>query len=118
VIIAWGWSVTHFNLPVKVLFIPIVVTICNILALVVWNSSGELEDSYLIYEHYTGKLMFFSRFIAYVSFAGGCFKKISESVGIHKHFMKRFLKLGSVYLLSWPIAVIVCFIFLPKYMIN
>jgi hypothetical protein len=62
--------------------------------------------------------MFFSRFVTYVSFAGGCLKKISESVGIHKHFMKKFLKLGSIYLLSWPISVILSEIFLPKYMIK
>lgn len=39
-------------------------------------------------------------------------------VGKPKHFMARFLRLGSLYLFSWPVAVVICELFLPKYLHN
>jgi hypothetical protein len=82
-----------------------------------WHKD-ELEDTYLIYEHATGKALLFLRVLIFIVFGLGCLRLASLSVGKRKHFVKSFAKLGSAYLLGWPVAVIVCEILLPKYMIS
>ena len=43
---------------------------------------------------------------------------MADSAGKLKHFIIKFGRFGSVYLLGWPVAVIISEFFLPNYMHN
>lgn len=62
--------------------------------------------------------MFAIRILICAIFVIGCFSVSANLVGKPKHFMARFLRLGSLYLFSWPVAVVICELFLPKYLHN
>lgn len=46
----------------------------------------------------------------------GILKSIASSAGRPRDFLKKFGRVGSAYLLAWPITVLLCEMFLPNYM--
>ena len=48
----------------------------------------------------------------------GIFRSVADSAGKLKHFIVKLGKFGSMYLLGWPIAVILSELLLPNYMHN
>jgi hypothetical protein len=43
-----------------------------------------------------------------IVFVIGCLRISTVSVGKRKYFINKFMRLGSLYLFAWPIAVIIC----------
>ncbi len=75
-----------------------------------------MEESHHQYDGNLGIFLLFLRIFLFILFIVGIFRSLTESAGKLKHFLVNFGKMGSIYLLSWPIAVIFSEIFLPSYM--
>ena len=52
----------------------------------------------------------------FVLFVVGILRSAAESAGKLKQFIIRFGRMGAIYLLGWPLAVIFGELFLPNYM--
>lgn len=48
----------------------------------------------------------------------GCLRSSVAFVGKRKYFIEYYAKLGSAYLLAWPITVILAKVLFPRYMVN
>lgn len=96
----------HFKTRYK--FIAMGVVGVSVGNLVLWHLKEEIEDSYHQYEDATGVAVFLMRVLLGVGFVVGCVSTSAASVGKRKHFVDNFMKIGSVYLFSWPAAVVVC----------
>ena len=63
-----------------------------------------------------GTFLLFLRIFLFLLFIIGICRSLTKTKGKLKGFLINFAKMGSIYLLSWPIAVICSEIFLPNYM--
>lgn len=63
-----------------------------------------------------GTALLILRIFLFCLFIIGIFRSLAESAGKLRHFLLQFAKMGSVYLLGWPLAVIFAELFLPNYL--
>lgn len=72
--VAWGWSLTYINFPIKYAIIPISITSLHIYCLVM-QLSNEMEiDSYHLYEGINGAIVIGVRVAVGIVFLIGCMK--------------------------------------------
>jgi hypothetical protein len=117
--ISWGWSLTHIKFSWLFAGISGPIILLQVTAFMVWVlSKDELDGTYLFYEHPLFKVLLGVRVLLFVFFGLGCFKLAGMSVGKRRHFAKNFGRLGAIFLLGWPLAVLICELLFPKYMIN
>lgn len=116
--ISWGWSITHTKFPGKYKIVVVIVALLNLINVILWHSMEEIEETYHQYEEPTGILVLVIRLAICAIFVVGCLSTSATLVGKPKYFMGKILKLGSLYLFSWPVAVVISEALLPKYLHN
>ncbi len=63
-----------------------------------------------------GIILLILRTIVFLIFVAGILRTMTESVGRIRNFIKRFGLVGGVYLISWPLTVVLVELLLPVYM--
>lgn len=116
VCVAWGWSLVHLKHQTYYPIIGTVVGIINITAIILALGSDEVEEAHHQYDRLIGTLILLMRVIIFLLFLAGIMRILTESVGKRKLFIKKFGYFGGVYLIAWPLSVILSEMFLPNYL--
>lgn len=114
--IAWGWSLTHLKHDQTYVIIGTVSAIVNVVGLIIDNTAEEMETDHHRYDGTLGNMLLLMRVLLFVLFSLGVLRSMTESAGRLRTFLKKFGIMGSLYMIGWPLAVILAEIFLPNYL--
>jgi hypothetical protein len=118
VAIGWGWSIIHLKHDQSYILAGVIATLINIVGLIVNLAAEELADIHHKYDSTSGYILQILRVFIFVLFIMGVTRTLSLSAGSIRRFVKKLGLVGGVYLLSWPLGVIIAELFLPNYMHN
>jgi len=114
ILIASGWSIHFFEIDDMDLYIPLalILGLLHVLIVGIGRIADEEHSKFHDYETIPGWIVIFFRFVffaIFIYFARSTIDK--EEKGSNKEdrlvFMRRFLLLGSIYLLAFPVVVII-----------
>ena len=114
--IAWGWSLTHLRHEPYYIIMGTITTILSVSSSILESFSEEMEQEHHQFDNTRGIILIVIRVIICFVFFIGVFKTLAESVGRIKYFVQKFSLWAGTFLVSWPLAVLFCELFLPNYM--
>ena len=113
--VAWGWTLIHIKNQNMYVFLGAVGTLLNFGGLLLQNS---IEESDLIHHQYGGAIglvLIGLRMTNWFIFACGILRSLTNSAAKTRKFLNKLYFSGTVYLLGWPIALVLSELFLPLY---
>ena len=116
VAISWGWTIVHLNPSQYYIIIGAVSTLINIVSLVLSSLTEEHEHLYHYYDTIPGFTVLMLRIIVFLIFSWGISDSRKRSAGQVVSFINKFAVVGGIYLLSWPVTVLVVESFFPVQM--
>lgn len=105
--LSWGWSIIHLKSGLLYVTIGLIAGIINIVSLSLSVVTEEHEELHHHYQTVPGLIVLGLRIVLFLIFIAGICHCLSESSTKIIYFIKKLGLVGSLYLLSWPVAVFV-----------
>ncbi len=107
VAVGWGWSFIHLRHDQKYILAGAVAALINTAAIIVSAYAEEVEDNHHLYDSMAGILLLAMRISVLVIFLVGIMQIRAESAGRILLFIRKVALIGSLYLSSWAVIVII-----------
>lgn len=111
--IAWGWTIVHLKPDPSYIIVGIVSTLINVVGLVLASLTDEHEYLHHIYDTIPGRIVLLLRSVIVLIFWLGVNRSLNNSSGHVSVFLKKLKYLGGMYLLCWPLTVMIVEACLP-----